>query len=180
MKRRIVALAAGFAALLPFVLLPTTAAWTDDAHFTAEASAGTWPTGPTEGCRIMTASGVDTGKPCTINYAGSHATDFGDGALPGSRTANVYVKFQFGAPGAGEYVVATVDVRKVPGLPAGWSTWETPLRGFSLGNLTAEPGALCSDLPLVVGRVPSWGGGGQNIHFVYYEDRTGKSELGCS
>lgn len=105
--------------------------------------------------------------------------DFGDGAPQGQRTANVYLRFVVAAPGAGEHIRFTVDMRSVPGLPAGWSTWNTPNRGFALGNLEAQPGARCADLPLLTARAPGWASGGGDIHLTYFEDRPAHA-TGCS
>src|SRR5690606_26091015 len=99
---------------------------------------GTWtyspPPAPTTGCWVMTSAGVNTGKPCAINLAESRFEPFTDGALLGQRTANIYLRFTVGAPASGEYIRFTADLRTIPGLPAGWSTWTSPTRGFALGN----------------------------------------------
>src|SRR5690606_909853 len=110
----------------------------------------------------------------------SRAHDNGDGAAAGQRTGHFYLRFNVGSIANGERLVFTVDVRSISGLPSGWSTWNTPMRGFGLGNLTAEPGALCSELPFLTARAPSWASGGGEIYFQYFENRTGKSGLGCS
>ncbi len=166
-----------FFALLPFVTVPTIAAWSDSAHFRAPVSAAAqFPVAT--GCKVMSSTGTDTGKSCAINLAASSAAEFGDGKGPGERTANVYLGFTFAAPGSGEYVLFTVDLRTVPGFPANW-VWDSPMRGFSLGSLIAQPGSSCSALPFLTARAPSWASG-NTVHFTYYENRTGKSGLGCA
>lgn len=153
----------------------TVAAWTDPAHVRATASAGTWIV---DGCWVMNAAG-NTGKPCTINYAGSSVRGIGDGAPVGKRTVQLYLRFQFGSLQSGEYVRTVVDLRKVVGWPAPWTAWDTPLRGFEPGNFIAQPGVQCSALPMMEARVPSWGGSNTELYAVYYEDRTGQKKLGC-
>ena len=144
--------------------------------------ASTWsysPPAPSTGCWVMSASGANTGKPCSIDLTRSRALDFGDGRPQGQRTANVYLRFVVAGLAAGEHIRFTVDMRSVPGLPSGWSTWNTPNRGFALGNLEAEPGARCADLPLLTARAPAWASGGGEIHFTYFEDRPAHA-TGCT
>lgn len=151
----------------------TVAAWTDPAVVQATASAGTWA----NVCRVMSPAGVATTKPCTV--VSVRGQDNGDGRPAGARTGHFYVRFTFGNLAADEYVLFTVDLRTATGLPANWSTWATPHRGFGLGNLTAQPGSLCSALPNLTARAPVWGGSGTDVYFVYWEDATGQ-QRGCT
>lgn len=171
-RHGVIALAAVLAIGAAVAVQSTVAAWTDPAHISATASAGRW----TNVCQVMSSAGVATTKPCTV--VSLRGRDNGDGRPAGQRTAQMYATFTFGNLAAGEYVLFTVDLRTATGLPANWSTWTTPNRGFGLGNLTAQPGSLCSALPNLTARAPVWGGSGTDVYFVYWEDASGK-QRGC-
>ena len=168
MKRRILVLVAGFAALLPFVLLPTTASWTNDAHFTASASAGTWGP-PPDSCRVMSAAGIDTGRPCTVTHDRS---EFWGSSASGSGWA----RFKVNAPGIQntEYIAFTVTV-PAASVPAWWSWAATGVTGIGNGQVTSS----CSTLPTVQGRLQANLGATPEIYFTLATPRPATGNL-CS
>ncbi len=169
MKRRILVLVAGFAALLPFVLLPTTASWTNDAHFTATATAGTWALPVTNTCQILRPDGTARpGATCTVvSVVGSNVQDHWMTGQLVSRRADVKVTFSQTGWVRNDTVVLTLNMTSTTGLPAGWT--HASSAPFSWSNFQHGT-SVCSTMPVLTMRFTNWVNSTQDGSFGYVEN----------
>lgn len=169
-RRGLLALAALFAVALPFLVQPTTAAWTDGARFGATASAGTWVTAPTPSCVVRNPVG-NVIRNCTATATIASMWQQG----PGTPWTIQYSVSLTQGPGNNQSAEVVIDLSKATGtLPPGF-TWT--LAGIAGGWTIDTTGTRCADLPLVTGRI----GANQSsagIHVV--QDRTTQGPLTCT
>ncbi|GEL95873.1 hypothetical protein [Cellulomonas composti] len=146
----IVALAAAVLVVAPAALRAdeTSAAWTNSAYAVSGASSGSWSSGPTSSCVVLTAAGVEKpGATCTVT--GVTGQDWGDGAVRPHRRSHVTVSYTLTGYVWTDYVRFTGSL--APAVAADW-LWSTTA-------VTNESGAVSVDAtarPVVTLRSESW------------------------
>ncbi|WP_136520435.1 hypothetical protein [Cellulomonas telluris] len=183
-RHRVVAALLGVGLLAPVGVAATSAAWTDDAWFSADVSAAqTWPTAPTtstcevrdvgpDGVVDVTTDAVAP-IPCEVQSlqapnawgGGDYSVGFYQWGVrllaPGSEPSNFYVTFT---------VVLPADPPSgVPFPPAGWRT-ETAFV-YNVGD-QATLTSRCAALPVVSGYLPPNYGGNVSMDLAVV-DRPG-------
>ena len=175
---RALALAAGLVLAMGIAgtvsgIRPTQSAWTDHAHVSAVAAAGTWATPATTGCVAMNANGTPkTGGSCHVTSIVVSA----QWGANGERMRNYDVTFASNAQEG--YIQFTVDLSAAG--PGGFS-WATAGLTAGSSHVTPTNGWTCAQLPILTGKTPTnWGwGAASSIFFQIAEDRASQA-VKCS
>ena len=155
----IAALAAGFVVAS---VAPTSAAWTDQNHASALASAGTWSTS-TNDCVAMGKNGkpVKGGK-CTVT--GVRFDQWSDGT---NTVRDYYISVDMTAGSA--YPAVTVDLSAASG--SGKWSWAKAAT-VPTNQFTLPSGYACSELPVLRANGPTNWGSTYSFWVRVVEDRT--------
>ena len=168
-RRGLLVLLALFAVAVPFLVQPTTAAWTDDARFGATVTAGTWATAPTPTCVVRNPSG-NVIRNCTATATITSMWQQG----PGTPWTIQYSVSLTQGPGNNQTAEVVIDLSQATGtLPAGFTWAQAGINGGWTIDTTAT---RCADLPVVTGRLAAHQSGG-GIQVV--QNRTTQGPVTC-